>query len=261
MRALSTGSGGGGGGGAGASLIGAYAARPAPSAANKGSIYVCTDPGIVAFISDGSVWHPLLGPAGGGVLGTEVAPGNSLAAYSTINGPSAFAAVTGCARLSGASLIGANHIVGAEVGRGAGVLVKACVFLELVPPAVNVLVQGGVYVRDSATDAAFTIDLTYSTGGTLPTGLSLTASTWTNSTSPAGNISSQLTWQNLPAVPSWLAITDDGTTFHFQYSTDGVTFIDFATDSPAGGTTQFDKKGFFVNPSQSPAAVTAISFA
>jgi hypothetical protein len=252
---------GGGGGGAGSTLFGTYAARPAAASTNKGSIYVCSDPGIVSFISDGSAWRPLLGP-GGGTIGTEVAPGNSLAAYSSLNAPHAFTAVTGCARLGGLNF-GTNIIQGKEVARTAGEALTSCVFLEMTPPTGNQICEAGIYVRDSTSDACQSMGLVYSTGGGgVGSSILMIASSWSSSTSHSGDYAAPTTWQVMPGTPMWFRISDDGTDFHFQYSSDGVTFLDLAASAPGGGgPASYDKCGIFVDPVSVTCTLTALSFA
>jgi hypothetical protein len=60
--------------------FGPYSARPA--AGHAGARYLASD-GLVEFVDDGTAWRPMLR----GVPGTEVAPGNSIAAFTQVGHP------------------------------------------------------------------------------------------------------------------------------------------------------------------------------
>lgn len=244
-------------GSGGGVILKPYAMRPSPSA-NPDSLFICSDPGIVNFVSDGTAWRPLVGP-NGGTIGTESAPGNSTAAYTAINS-AVKAASVGVLEVSHVNA-GVNLIAGAEVPRTAGQSVTASVQFGMGSTVVtNAQIIGGVYVRDSTSDQCYSIGCDYLTGAAGLTKLLLLASLWSNSTTYGSDIQNSTSWENMPQVPISYQITDDGTNIHFNFSWDNVTFFSLAAIAPTGGPAAYDRAGVFVSPTSAAGFLKALSF-
>lgn len=245
--------GGGVGGGGGATLFGTYAARPAPGTA--GRRYVCSNPGIVEFLDDGTAWRPLIY----GTIGTEAAPGNVIGGVDlNISGLSGAAnvGVAGVACLELPNVNGGTaNLRGRLYARAAGKSITA--FLKASQRATeNNSFTMGLFFRKSSTAAITAMNLTSRGAASGPVSTEIEIETWTD----PNTFGSLVADNAIGAVASdglWLRMRDDGTNVNCETSADGVNWVPAVTTAtfqfPSSAT--FDGCGYYCNPIGVPVVV------
>jgi len=236
-------------------LYGPYASRPAPG--SSGRIYTASD-GIVQFVDNGSNWCPLIR----GVPGTEVAPGNSMVAFTQVGLlPSNTNTQGGCFWLD-RFVVGSNSLCGYEVLKTVGQTVTMHFVPQMHQSGANN--TGGVglpsvWVRDSVSgklEGMFVGD-----SGFLNNWTDLNIYTFNTLSSFNGN---PLGGGIQPISDGmWLQIHDTGTgILNFNYSFDGVNFIQMYQDAATflGSGNTGDRYGFGVNANSRAVAMTVDSW-
>lgn len=230
-----------------ATLYGTYASRPAANTVVAGTRYVCSD-GIVEFVSDASAWRPLIQ----GVLAREIAPGNSLSAWTHVGTTlTTVNVVAGCPYLYASNNGGFSNATGYEQTRSG--TQSFVVHLKRQPrltPTSQTAVDHGrsaVWVRDASSGKLICWMVGVEGGGTNTT-LQLIAY----------NMPSLTNWAATPylnAIPFdpsagvWMRIRPTGSTIVFGISVDGRNWLEPYTDSTTylGTSNMGNRFGFGFN--------------
>jgi hypothetical protein len=250
-------------------LIGAYASRPKPGTSGQqyvgltGETYIVDPPGsAVAYYYDGYHWRPSID----GVLGTEVAPCNSMTAYTQRNFASGTTAtaVGGCVDLRVVNVGTNNHqLQGLDVAYTAGQTLTICVKPNHFPSAV--LYIFGAYLYSSSMGCADSVAVDFNNSGSTtwgPLGGRIDAITWPNGSPPSATFSAS---SGIGAGERiWFRMSQDPTSGVVSsfISLDGVDFSNQI--SAVSSSVMFDRAGVFGDcfsaNGTGPLAITVESF-
>lgn len=231
---------------------GTYASRP--STAVAGSRYTASD-GQREFVFDGSNWRPIVG----GVVGTEVAPGNSIAAYTQVGlAPTGFNVQGGCLYFQ-KSTVGDNSLCAYEKPKAAGQTLLVHIIPGIFPTSANntgAVGLPGIYVRDSVggrLEGTFFGDSGFNNGlNTFNVYQYNTLSSFNSG--PAGG-------EIHPVSDGfWLRILDTGVALKFDWSFDGVNFQTLFTDSTPFVPSFGNRYGVAVDANSVATGMTVDSF-
>jgi len=243
---------------------GTYATRPDPTTLPEGTRYVCGGTeALVEFIAIGATaasrsWHPLIGGRPGG----EVAPGNSLAAYTQVGIlPTSVNTQCGCLYFSHI-LTGTNSLCGYERPKTGASTFTVHLIPWQVPLSGTTTGVGSssVWVRDSSGGKVKT--LTFGETGSLLKVPVLAVYNWNSLSSWSSEDTSGERGIIMPLTSRglWYRIQDTGSSLIFSYSFDGINFRPQVTEAgsywvPSRG----DRWGFGVDPNSAAAAMTVLS--
>jgi hypothetical protein len=231
--------------------LAAYASRPPAGLA--GREFVATDTGVVKFVDDGTNWRPMVD----GVMGTEVAPAGSLAAYTFTNtAGGSFFQTAGIAtiRAGGGS---ADQITMADKPRAGGQGITCALRGYMLPTQDGAFCSFGVHLRNPTSGAIILLALTLSTltspnyGGNL-----LQGEIYVNATTFGARFFNLRSFGYGTLGTIWLRVIESGGNYVFGFSQDGRNFESAGGPAIAAGNTQ---AGFFLNPNSLTGAVDCLS--
>ncbi len=235
---------------------GAYAARPAPGTVGK--IFIASD-GIVPFVDDGTNWRPFIR----GVPGGEVAPGNSIAAFTQVGyaAPDAVNVQGGCLFFQQNTTLGnTDALLGYEVSLPVVGATPRQSTIHVIPhwSGGGQRAQLGIWARDSVSGKIVFFSLMNGGYGSL----NLQLDGYTDFVTE--DVSFGFSW--FPPTPNdiWLRLrVEVGGMLWASWSMDGVNFetllivtSDYTTYVPGGG----DRIGFGFDPKTMAIGMTVDSF-
>lgn len=230
-----------------------------PTAGGGNALYLPTD-GQVFFVDDGTEWRPMLN----GILGHEVAPGNSLvgAGFSLYNvAPTASSVIGGCPFIFHTSNGATQNLCGYEVAKTAGQTL-VCSFIPWpTPNSASGVASVGIFALDLSSGhlQGFNLAERPTNGSPLDSTNFVVVDNYTNGTTYSSTPFNM--YANFVGKGSrvWFRIQDVSGTLNYAYSNDGANWVTLFSDNtwvPSGG----DHFGFYVNSYSQDAGITAQSW-
>lgn len=244
--------------GGGGATFGTYANRPAAGISGR-LYYGAQGDMIVPYIDDGANWRPLVN----GIAGTEVAPANSLAAFTAYGTTATTSNATGgCAYLLKTSNGGSHSICGFEVARSAGQSVTACLFILCTPGAATAFASAGIYFRDSVGAKLQGINLTENQTNATPVDSTafIQVDQWTSSSAFSANATKRYANFEGRGCPLWLRIRDDGSNMNYEFSLDGTNFNQQFQENTFLPRTTGNRFGYYADPDNQDVQLTLLSW-
>lgn len=244
-------------GGSSGILSGLYSTRPAAGTVDR--IFVCTDPGIVQFFDDGTAWRPLVDQIGR--IGTESAPGGSVAGYTFTNDASSCTLAQSCGVASivglGSSSSPSNKFGLAGVALAPGKKVETCLKGGTVGNLSGTNLSGavtayGVYIRQTSGDVRHVFQCF---PGNSSVGTQFEVQVFTGATFGSTLYGPEVT-EFGNTTPTWMRIRDDGTNFNYEISLDGTFWHTLFQEADSAS---FNEAGFHAYPYGGSVRVDALS--